>query len=261
MAATELRERRQVSRRSALVTYVVNRGIDTALDDPALPDYGDARLFDGRNLVVVGREPQAISPDACYVFINYGPPSEAIGGEIEPSEPNYTDIGLSFTSEDLEIPYFEPLPAVTESGTPYSQWVYRPRIVPRPVVLLEAIVNILSPGPDEFNAVLSQTGKIHTIGGAANWFFEGGEWSRISVTHWECTYSWRGSLQYTPTEVPGLLSPTDPLPPHAIYQTIRGSVSGSGGDQIEGPPTFYINNLYDLGDVSALPGNVLGALS
>src|SRR5690606_22745122 len=106
MASAELRKPRRISKLSATVGYKGDRSIDTALSDPILPAYGSPRTFGGRNLVVTSIEAEEISPSHCYVYVTYGPPGRMLGGDIEPSEPSFTDKSLDFTSEPLEIPYY-----------------------------------------------------------------------------------------------------------------------------------------------------------
>lgn len=261
MAAKELREGRQLSLVNATVPYYVNAGVDTAREDPALPVIGSTRTFNGRNLVLVNLSASEIGPNDSLVTAQYGPPGDMLGGDIQPSEPSFTDKAIDFTTEPLEIPYYQALPAVTESGTPYVQYVRRPRTIPRGVMVVEVTVNITDPGLTEIQATNGQLYKLHSLGGQQIFLLEGAQWQQVSALQWQCTYSWRASEPYTPPTIAGLIGPTDPLPAHAVYEDIRGALTGTGGDQIEGPPEFYVNGVYDNGNINALPGNPAAVLT
>jgi hypothetical protein len=260
MPATELRDPRGLSRLGSTVTFLVNADVNTALADPQLPAYGSTRTFDGRNLVVVSRRAREAGKDQTFVDIEYGPPARQLGGDIEPSEPTYKAVSGDITFELIEVPSFNEFPATTEDGTPYIQYVANPVRVPRRMFVVGIRVNILNFSDTDIAAITSQVGLLHTVGSNPNFQFEGATFDRISADTYAVNYTWRGTEPYTPKQVPGVLRPTDPLPPHAEYVVIPGALSGSGINEIQGPPTFVVSNLYDLGDVTQLPGNPIGAL-
>lgn len=260
MSATELRDQQTQSALGTTTVWLVDRDVRTALFDPDLPTYRSVRNFGGRNLVVTSIVAEEFGPNNSYVRVVYGPPAQQMGGDLEPSELTYKASSGDVTFEMIEVPYFSPLPAETEDGTPYINYVPQTKRVPRRLIVHQIRVNINGFGDSELAVITGQTGKIHTLGSTAGFQFEGASYDRIAVDTYSVLYSWRGCEPYTPTDVDGLIGPTEPLPPHAEYLVIPGEITGTGVNQIEGPPTFFVNNRFDDGDANLLPGNPLGAL-